>query len=83
LRDNSADLGQARDRAGRPILRDASLRDAPQDEAEQVFEVLRELVAQRRKTVVAVTHDLAMASRMDREIVLMDGAIDKVVDAQR
>jgi ABC-type lipoprotein export system ATPase subunit len=48
-----------------------------------VFEVLRELVAQRRKTVVAATHDLAMASHTDREIVLMDGAIDKVVDAQR
>jgi lipoprotein-releasing system ATP-binding protein len=48
-----------------------------------VFEVLCELVAQRRKTVVAVTHDLAMASRMDREIVLMDGAIDKIVGAQR
>ena len=44
---------------------------------------MRELVSQRHKTVVAVTHDLAMASRMDREIVLMDGAIDKVVDAQR
>lgn len=48
-----------------------------------MFEVLRELVAQRCKTVVAVTHDLAMASRTDREIVLLDGAIDKVVDAQR
>jgi ABC-type lipoprotein export system ATPase subunit len=27
--------------------------------------------------------DLAMASRMDREIVLMDGSIEKVVEAQR
>jgi lipoprotein-releasing system ATP-binding protein len=51
--------------------------------SKQVFEVLRELVSQRHKTVVAVTHDLAMASRMDREIVLMDGSIDQVVDAQR
>jgi lipoprotein-releasing system ATP-binding protein len=65
------------------ILADEPTGSLDSKSSEQVFEVLRELVAQRRKTVVAVTHDLAMASRMDREIVLMDGAIDKVVGAQR
>ena len=65
------------------ILADEPTGSLDSKSSEQVFEVLRELVAQRRKTVVAVTHDLAMASRMDREIVLMDGAIEKVVDAQR
>jgi lipoprotein-releasing system ATP-binding protein len=65
------------------ILADEPTGSLDSKSSEQVFEVLRELVAQRHKTVVAVTHDLAMASRMDREIVLMDGSIEKVVDAQR
>ena len=39
----------------------------------QVFEILRELVTQHGKTVVAVTHDLDLASRMDRQIRIVDG----------
>jgi len=65
------------------ILADEPTGSLDSKSSEQVFELLRELVSQRHKTVVAVTHDLAMASRMDREIVLMDGSIEKVVDAQR
>ncbi|MCX7297257.1 MAG: ABC transporter ATP-binding protein, partial [Hyphomicrobiales bacterium] len=36
------------------------------------------------KTVVAVTHDLGMAARMDRQIELIDGAIvaDKTISAR-
>jgi lipoprotein-releasing system ATP-binding protein len=41
---------------------------------EQVFEVLREIV-DRGKSVVAVTHDLALAERMDRQVVLIDGEV--------
>jgi len=48
--------------------------------SEQVFEVLRELVDKHGKTVVAVTHDLALAERMDRHIELLDGHI--VTDEQ-
>jgi lipoprotein-releasing system ATP-binding protein len=48
--------------------------------SEQVFEVLRELVEKHGKTVVAVTHDLALAARMDRHVELLDGQI--VADAQ-
>ena len=33
----------------------------------QVFDLLRSLVDERGKTVVAVTHDLALAARMDRQ----------------
>ena len=43
--------------------------------SEQVFEVLRDLVAKHGKTVVAVTHDLGLAARMDRHIELLDGRI--------
>ena len=48
--------------------------------SEQVFEVLRELVDRYGKTVVAVTHDLALAARMDRHVELLDGQI--VADEQ-
>jgi lipoprotein-releasing system ATP-binding protein len=41
----------------------------------QVFEVLRELVDRYGKTVVAVTHDLALAARMHRHIELLDGRV--------
>jgi len=43
--------------------------------SEQVFQILRDLVDQQRKTIVAVTHDIALAERMDRRVHLMDGAI--------
>ncbi len=41
----------------------------------QVFDVLRSLVDERGKTVVAVTHDLGLAARMDRRVQIVDGRI--------
>lgn len=43
--------------------------------SEQVFQILRDLVDKGRKTVVAVTHDLDIAARTDRQIRLVDGRI--------
>lgn len=43
--------------------------------SEQVFQMLRDLVDKRGKTVVAVTHDLDLAARMDRRVQLVDGGI--------
>ena len=43
--------------------------------SDQVVQILRDLVDERGKTVVAVTHDLDMARRMDRRILLQDGGI--------
>jgi lipoprotein-releasing system ATP-binding protein len=43
--------------------------------SEQVFELLRDLVDKHGKTVVAVTHDLGLAERMDRHIELLDGSV--------
>jgi lipoprotein-releasing system ATP-binding protein len=43
--------------------------------SEQVFGVLRDIVDKHGKTVVAVTHDLGLAERMDRHIELLDGRI--------
>ncbi|GAB1583153.1 MULTISPECIES: ABC transporter ATP-binding protein [Phyllobacteriaceae] len=43
--------------------------------SEQVFQILETLVRERNKTVIAVTHDIDMAARMDRRIHLVDGKI--------
>jgi lipoprotein-releasing system ATP-binding protein len=62
------------------ILADEPTGSLDSQASEQVFEVLRELVDQRGKTVVAVTHDLGLAERMDRHVELLDGQI--VADEQ-
>jgi lipoprotein-releasing system ATP-binding protein len=51
--------------------------------SEQVFHILRELVDKSGKTVVAVTHDLDLAARMDRRVHLVDGRIVQDIAAQR
>jgi lipoprotein-releasing system ATP-binding protein len=43
--------------------------------SEQVFELLRDVARNDGRAVVAVTHDHAMADRMDRRIHLVDGAV--------
>ena len=41
----------------------------------QVFQILRDLVKKRGKTVIAVTHDMEIAARVDRRIHLVDGMV--------
>ena len=43
----------------------------------QVFGILSDLVALRGKTVVAVTHDLNLASQMHRRVHVVDGRVMK------
>ena len=62
------------------ILADEPTGSLDSHASEQVFEVLHELVDKHGKTVVAVTHDLALAARMDRHVELLDGQI--VADEQ-
>ncbi len=57
------------------ILADEPTGSLDSKSSEQVFQILRDLVDDNGKTVVAVTHDLDLAERMDRRIHLMDGAI--------
>jgi len=57
------------------ILADEPTGSLDSHASEQVFGVLRDLVDKRGKTVVAVTHDLALAERMDRHVELLDGRI--------
>jgi lipoprotein-releasing system ATP-binding protein len=58
------------------ILADEPTGSLDSKSSEQVFEILREVVEGRGKTVVAVTHDLGLAGRMHRRIQLMDGAVE-------
>ena len=64
------------------ILADEPTGSLDSKSSEQVFSILQTLVRERGKTIVAVTHDLDMASRMDRRIHLVDGGIssDESVD---
>jgi len=57
------------------ILADEPTGSLDSKSSEQVFQILRELVDRHGKTVVAVTHDLDLARRMDRRLQLVDGAI--------
>ena len=57
------------------ILADEPTGSLDSKSSAQVFEVLRELVHGHGKTVVAVTHDMAMAERMDRHVELLDGRV--------
>jgi lipoprotein-releasing system ATP-binding protein len=43
----------------------------------QVFGILRDLVTLRGKTVVAVTHDVSLASQMHRRVHVVDGRLAK------
>jgi lipoprotein-releasing system ATP-binding protein len=57
------------------ILADEPTGSLDSKSSEQVFDILRALVDRQGKTVVAVTHDLDLAQRMDRRIQLVDGGI--------
>ena len=57
------------------ILADEPTGSLDSKSSEQVFQVLRHIVDDHGKTVVAVTHHLGLAERMDRRIQLVDGAI--------
>ncbi|AFL51248.1 lipoprotein-releasing system ATP-binding protein [Sinorhizobium fredii] len=58
------------------ILADEPTGSLDSHSSEQVFRILEGLVRDRGKTVVAVTHDLEIAERMDRRIQLIDGKIN-------
>ena len=62
------------------ILADEPTGSLDSQSSEQVFRILETLVRERGKTVVAVTHDLDMASRMDRRLQLIDGRLTTEAD---
>jgi lipoprotein-releasing system ATP-binding protein len=58
------------------VLADEPTGSLDSKSSEQVFQILQGVVRDRGKTVIAVTHDLDMAGRMDRRVHLVDGRID-------
>ncbi|OCO99907.1 MULTISPECIES: ABC transporter ATP-binding protein [unclassified Ensifer] len=62
------------------ILADEPTGSLDSKSSEQVFKTLETLVREHGKTVVAVTHDLDMAARMDRRLDLIDGRLTTETD---
>ena len=57
------------------ILADEPTGNLDTQSSEQVIDVLRSLVDERGTSVVAVTHSMELAGRMDRHVRLVDGTI--------
>ena len=57
------------------VLADEPTGSLDSKSSEQVFQILRDLVDKQGRTIVAVTHDIDLAERMDRHVELMDGGI--------
>jgi lipoprotein-releasing system ATP-binding protein len=62
------------------VLADEPTGSLDSKSSEQVFQILRDLVHKRGKTVIAVTHDMDIAARADWRLHLVDG---KVVSDER
>ncbi|MER9135032.1 ABC transporter ATP-binding protein [Mesorhizobium sp. M0047] len=58
------------------ILADEPTGSLDSKSSDRVFTILEKLVRDRGKTVVAVTHNLEMAERMDRRLHIVDGKIE-------
>jgi lipoprotein-releasing system ATP-binding protein len=57
------------------VLADEPTGSLDSKSSEQVFQILRDTVKKRGKTVIAVTHDMDIAARVDRRIHLVDGGV--------
>jgi lipoprotein-releasing system ATP-binding protein len=57
------------------VLADEPTGSLDSKNSEAVFAILRDLVRDRGKTILAVTHDVALANRTDRRLHLVDGAL--------
>jgi lipoprotein-releasing system ATP-binding protein len=59
------------------VLADEPTGSLDSKNSEAVFAILQDLVRDRGKTILAVTHDVAIANRTDRRLHLVDGAVVK------
>ncbi len=57
------------------LLADEPTGNLDSKSSEQVFRILADIAARQDRAVVAVTHDLDMAARMDRRVRLFDGRV--------
>lgn len=58
------------------ILADEPTGSLDSNSSKQVFGILRDLVTDYGKTVVAVTHDLGLAAQMHRRLHVVDGCLE-------
>ena len=58
------------------VLADEPTGSLDSKSSEQVFQILDQLVHAHGKTVLAVTHDIGLADRMDRRLHLVDGRLE-------
>jgi lipoprotein-releasing system ATP-binding protein len=58
------------------ILADEPTGSLDSNSSKQVFGILRDLVTDYGKTVVAVTHDLGLAAQMHRRLRIVDGSLE-------
>jgi putative ABC transport system ATP-binding protein len=65
------------------VLADEPTGNLDSRHAEAIWLLLRRLVDEQERTVIAVTHELAAARYADRIVVLKDGAIVGTIDAAR
>jgi lipoprotein-releasing system ATP-binding protein len=63
------------------ILADEPTGNLDTHSSEQVIAMFRKLVDEMNRTIVIVTHDLALADRADRHVRLVDGQIESDGDA--
>lgn len=64
------------------ILADEPTGNLDHASAEQVFNLLLELNQELDTAILIVTHDLALAARMDRQLMLVDGQLVNQADSQ-
>lgn len=57
------------------ILADEPADNLDTTSSEQVLGIFRKLVVETGRAIVTVTHDLALAARMDRRVHIVDGRI--------
>lgn len=64
------------------ILADEPTGNLDSDTAEQIYQLIRQLNQQVHTSFVIVTHDIALAMRMDRQLTLDHGKLSPFVPAQ-
>ncbi len=62
------------------VLADEPTGNLDSDTAEQIYQLIRKLNGSVQTSFVIVTHDLALASRMDRQVKLVQGQLVSCVD---